>query len=120
MPCGRDSLDIQVPDIRKLRQDMDCTQEEFCRALGVTVAALSRWETGKSRPRGKNLEMLAFLQKRLNRGASPEKLKKILLLGSVLAGPGLSPVALMASGMLSEDFIRKAMNELFADKRSKE
>jgi hypothetical protein len=39
-------------------------------------------------------------------------LKKVLLIGGVLAFRGVSPVALMASGLLSKEFIESSIDEL--------
>src|SRR6056297_1603987 len=99
-------------EIRDLRKSMDCSQEEFCKIIAITVATLSRWETGKVVPHGKNHELLSFLKGKIDQGLDPQKLKKVLLIGGVLAFRGVSPVALMASGLLSKEFIESSIDEL--------
>jgi transcriptional regulator with XRE-family HTH domain len=100
-------------EIRDLRKEMDCSQEEFCKIMAITVATLSRWETGKVVPHGRNHDLLSFLRKEIEKGADPQKLKKVLLIGGVLAFRGVSPVALMASGLLSKEFINSSIDELY-------
>src|SRR6056297_3049608 len=55
-------------EIRDLRKSMDCSQEEFCKIMAITVATLSRWETGKVVPHGKNHELLSFLKGKIDKG----------------------------------------------------
>ena len=101
-------------DIRRLREKLGCTQEEFAKCLGVTNVALSRWETGRSRPMGKNLFFLGALCQSLQvPGAEPSRLKRLLLIGGVLAISGIAPVALWASGLLTASFVRDRIGELF-------
>ena len=45
--------------LRKLRRDMDITQSELARAMGVERSTVSKWEKGVSIPRGKTLIALA-------------------------------------------------------------
>ena len=101
-------------EIRDLRKRLNCSQEEFCKILAITVATLSRWETGKVIPHGRNHELLSFLENQLNEGEDPESLKKILLIGGVIAFQGVSPVALMASGLLSQNFINTSIQRLYS------
>ncbi len=44
--------------VRKLRQRLDLTQEQFAQKVGVTYSTVNRWENGKRLP-------LPFLVKRL-------------------------------------------------------
>ena len=45
--------DLPAPAMRSaIRQDAGLSQEDFGAELGVTRAAVSRWETGDRRPRG--------------------------------------------------------------------
>ena len=42
------------------REELGLSQAELARAIGVSGATLSRWESGDSGPSRKNLESLAF------------------------------------------------------------
>lgn len=44
-----------------LRKSAGLTQEEVARRLGITTAAVSLWETGKTKPRADALIALAKL-----------------------------------------------------------
>ena len=48
-------------EIAALRQALGLSQAEFARRLGVRQQTVSEWETGRYRPRGASLKMLAFL-----------------------------------------------------------
>ena len=50
---------------RLLRARAGLTQEEIAEALGVTRAAISRWETGNRNPRGPMLESYLVVLERL-------------------------------------------------------
>ena len=50
---------MEAEKILGLRKALGCTQEEFSKILGVTAVALSRWETGKAVPQGRNVAQLA-------------------------------------------------------------
>ena len=73
-------------DVKALRLRLGCTQEEFAKIVGVTVAALSRWETGRAAPRGRNGALFAFLRDRMDAGAEPETLKRLLLIIPTMIG----------------------------------
>jgi transcriptional regulator with XRE-family HTH domain len=45
--------------LKELREAKGLTQERLAELLGVSHAAVQRWEVGKRAPRGKNLERLA-------------------------------------------------------------
>ena len=45
--------------LRKLRRDMDITQCELAKAIGVERSTVSKWEKGENFPRGKTLIALA-------------------------------------------------------------
>ena len=48
--------------VRRLRRNLDLTQEHFAARLGVSVITIHRWETGQSRPRRLALTRLAELE----------------------------------------------------------
>ena len=44
--------DLDLPArVRRLRRDLNLTQEQFGERLGVSIITIHRWETGQSRPR---------------------------------------------------------------------
>lgn len=100
-------------EVKELRLSLGCSQEEFCKIMGVTVATLSRWETEKAVPRGRNESLLHYLSDMLKKGRKPEELKKILLVGGALATSGTSPAALMQSGFLTREILEQALSNLF-------
>ena len=87
--------------------------------VGVTVAALSRWETGRAAPRGRNGALFAFLRDRMDAGAEPETLKRLLLIGGALATGGDPPVVLMMAGRLTEEDLMRELTNLFAKEGTK-
>lgn len=57
---------------RAIREEACVSQAELARALGVSQATLSRWESGDRRPRGEAAERYARLLRKLEAsGASP-------------------------------------------------
>ena len=48
----REEADLTPEAIRATRLRLGLTQEQFARELGVTLSTVSRWETGRARPRG--------------------------------------------------------------------
>ncbi len=105
---------MNAEEILGLRKALGCTQEEFSRILGVTAVALSRWETGKAVPQGRNVVQLEYLKARLESGDhAPETFKRILLVGGAVCRAGTSPLAMMASGLLTEESLIGALRSLF-------
>ena len=52
--------------VRKLRKNLELTQEKFARRIGVTTVTVSRWEKGHSSPQGLSIVMLNQAQKSLD------------------------------------------------------
>lgn len=48
-----------MPTLRQLREDAVLTQAELAEQVGVSVTAISHWETGNKRPRASNIRKLA-------------------------------------------------------------
>lgn len=49
---GDYTANLDLPTrVRRLRRDLNLTQEQFGERLGVSVITIHRWETGQSRPR---------------------------------------------------------------------
>lgn len=55
------ATEVTPDDIRAIRQRLDITQRELADRLGVSVNTISNWETGRSSPRRRSLEMLRSL-----------------------------------------------------------
>lgn len=53
--------------IRKLRQDLDMTQEGFAHEIGVTFATVNRWENGRTTPNKVAQKVLLLLEKKLRK-----------------------------------------------------
>ncbi len=111
-----ESHEAMTPEkIIELRKSLDCTQEEFSKILGITAVALSRWENGKSRPQERKVKLLDYLEGQLSRGdLHPEQLKRILLVGGAVCQSGVSPLSLLASGLLTEESLVAALRSQFA------
>jgi putative transcriptional regulator len=49
-------------EIRKLRETLGLTQEEFAKKVGAGRVTIARWESGQSKPTGLYLRALEKLQ----------------------------------------------------------
>ena len=57
---------MEKEEIRQIRGSL--TQAAFARKLGVTVQEVSNWETGRCKPRRKNvIKILRYQEKRLKK-----------------------------------------------------
>ena len=50
-------------DIKTLRHKCLMSQSDFANALGVSVATINRWESGKSKPNFKTMKLINSLCK---------------------------------------------------------
>lgn len=57
---------IDAREIRKLRNTIGFSQEEFSRFLWVTYSTLNRWEAGRAAPFGLHARILTALQQHLH------------------------------------------------------
>ena len=57
--------------IRKLRQELNMTQESFAHEIGVTFATVNRWENGRTTPNKVAQKVLRLMEKKLR------KMKKV-------------------------------------------
>jgi len=57
--------------IRRLRQELNMTQESFAHEIGVTFATVNRWENGRTTPNKVAQKVLTLLEKKLRKIKSP-------------------------------------------------
>ena len=57
--------------IRKLRMELNMTQESFAHEIGVTFATVNRWENGRTTPNKVAQKVLRLMEKKLR------KMKKV-------------------------------------------
>jgi DNA-binding transcriptional regulator YiaG len=53
--------------IRRLRQELRMTQENFAHEIGVTFATVNRWENGRTTPNKVAQKVLLLLEKKLRK-----------------------------------------------------
>ncbi len=51
LPAYRYAIDEDI-DVKKIRQSLDVTQEQFAKLIGASVSAVRHWENGRRKPRG--------------------------------------------------------------------
>lgn len=56
------TVDVEVPDIKAIRERLDMTQQEFADLFGVNVHTLRNWEQGRRRPEGPARVLLAVVE----------------------------------------------------------
>lgn len=52
-------MEFNSDRLTKIREKKHMTMTELARRLGLPISCISRWESGKAKPRWKNLEALA-------------------------------------------------------------
>jgi DNA-binding transcriptional regulator YiaG len=63
--------DFDNERIRRLRQELNMTQESFAHEIGVTFATVNRWENGRTTPNKVAQKVLTLLEKKLRKIKSP-------------------------------------------------
>jgi len=74
--------DNEIPAlVRRLRESMSLTQEQFAHAVGVTYSTVNQWENGHRRPQpyllNRLLEMEVSLQEETTHGTKRRAKRKI-------------------------------------------
>jgi len=64
--------------IRRLRQELNMTQESFAHEIGVTFATVNRWENGRTTPNKVAQKVLMLLEKKLRKIKSPSETDGLL------------------------------------------
>jgi len=59
--------------VKRLRERMGLTQEQFAREVGVTFSTVNLWENGHRRPQPYLLKRLLEMEASLGEEGSPEK-----------------------------------------------
>lgn len=75
-------------EIRELREEVELTQRQFARLLGVTHQTVINWEKGRTEPQPVHLEIMERWKSRLQEREQKRRLKKLLTAGGAL-GVGL-------------------------------
>jgi transcriptional regulator with XRE-family HTH domain len=65
---------VEVPTlVRRLRERMGLTQEQFAREVGVTFSTVNLWENGHRRPQPYLLKRLLEMEASLEQASAAEK-----------------------------------------------
>ncbi len=71
MPCDSCYKRTMTPkDIKRLRERLGMTQEQFAERLGVARETVARWEIGANAPRGLSLKALKELAAKARKAGS--------------------------------------------------
>ncbi|MCC6476498.1 helix-turn-helix domain-containing protein [bacterium] len=62
---GRDDFD--GARIKRLREDLNMTQENFAHEIGVTFATVNRWENGRTTPNKVAQKVLMLVERKLRK-----------------------------------------------------
>ena len=55
---------VPVPSIVEIRQNINMSQAEFAKLLGVSVRTLQEWEQGRRKPSGAAASLILLAEKR--------------------------------------------------------
>lgn len=110
-------------DIKKIRAELNLTQEQLASILGVNKSTISRYEMDKnSRPTGENERKLLLLQKFFSNDNEKSKILNIKKtagipgIAALLAGgAALFPVVGMAIGGVALASVLKIFNTVIKD-----
>ena len=59
--------DFDRERIRRLREELNMTQENFAHEIGVTFATVNRWENGRTTPNKVAQKVLMLLEKKMRK-----------------------------------------------------
>jgi putative transcriptional regulator len=57
------AFEVQVPEVRKIRETYDLSQAEFAALLGISVDTVQNWEQGRRTPAGPARVLLQVVAK---------------------------------------------------------
>ncbi len=85
-------------EIRQLREELGVSREKFAKAFGLSLATISRWESGKAHPSSDQKEQLEALEELVRREEiDKKKLRRFL----DVAGSGGTITAAAISSAIS-------------------
>lgn len=61
------------PLVKRLRERMNLTQEQFAQAVGVTFSTVNQWENGRRRPQPFLLKRLIEMEAELSQNKKNER-----------------------------------------------
>ncbi len=96
--------------VRDLREELSCDQPTFAFIVGVSPAAVSRWENGKALIRDRLWEKLHDMQEKLYGAPDAVRQTTMLKMAISLEG-GPAPIDLFLAGEL-EDELRERVYDL--------
>jgi len=57
-------MEIEEPDVLKIRQKYNMSQQEFAALLGISIGTLRNWEQGRRKPQGPAKVLLKIAEKK--------------------------------------------------------
>lgn len=110
-------------DIKKIRSELNLTQEQLASMLGVNKSTIARYEMdGNSRPTGENERKLLLLQKFFSDDSEKQKILNIKqstgipgIAALLAAGVSLFPVAGLAIGGIALGSVLKLFDIITKD-----
>ena len=96
--------------VRQMREQLSCDQQTFAGIVGVSTAAVSRWENDRAEPHDRHWEQLHDLDEELMRRCDSERLIAMLKIAAAL-GQSRSPLKLLVRGELEEE-LRYRLEEI--------
>lgn len=70
---GVRTSNVELPHVRRIRNELGLTQQRFARLLGVSTSGLRKWEQGARAPRGAAATLLRIMER------EPEAVTRALL-----------------------------------------
>jgi len=96
--------------VRQLREQLSCDQQTFAGIVGVSTAAVSRWENDRAEPHDRHWEQLHDLDEELMLRRDRRRLIAMLKISAVLCQTR-SPLELLVHGELEEE-LRYRLEEI--------
>lgn len=73
-------------DVRALRQQLNVSQADFARLVGVDTRTVARWEAGTARPTGAAEAVLVALREKLSKDPDEAAAVAAFVIGAVAVG----------------------------------
>lgn len=112
-----DEKQYRASFVRELRHQLEADQGIFARIVGVSPAAVSRWENARALPSNTHWEYLHELDEELQCSSDPRRLIAMLKMAAMLC-PQYSPLELLVQGQLEAELCHRLDNlELTGEQR---